>query len=169
MLKIKICGQNFHFDNFLRCIIEGRHTHEKQVEYHPAAPYVTLLAIVASEHFGRHVVDGANLISHLDPIPKPCCFPEIDQFHTHHFALVFLNQNVFRFNVSVRDIVGVTVCNSLEELMNYEGHLNLIYFLRFDNDLKKLASLKPLFHYVNVDCVLVAIIYPHKVRVIQFF
>mmetsp|Transcript_26550 Transcript_26550/g.65975 ORF Transcript_26550/g.65975 Transcript_26550/m.65975 type:complete len:210 (-) Transcript_26550:674-1303(-) len=138
-LHVKLANCHFFEDGKIVVALERGTTREQRVHDDASRPHVTPLVIMTCEHLGGQVAwrpdgHGGFLVWGVG-----ACGTEIDHLDGR-IGRIRSKQNVFRFDVSVHDVVFVAVVESRKQLKHDLARLQLTQVLTILQLLKQITS-----------------------------
>ena len=128
MIKVEITTDDLLPDIVLVLGVKGQETRHDEIEYYSKRPGVGFFIILLfKNHFRSHVVASSNNFV-LDAIANS----DLAKTEVNQFDVVALSDHyVFRLDVSVDDVIGVTVADSFEQLFHILCCLLLVQIIIF--------------------------------------
>lgn len=111
MVKVIICLFDLAEDLSGVIALEWKITANQRVEEHTERPDVRLFAVGTFEHFWRHVVRCARHRGQLAIVSRGFGQAEVDQPH----RIVVCDHDIVRLNITMNNVLGVTMIDSLEQ------------------------------------------------------
>ena len=159
---------NTRNDLILSCPIERRSTTEHDIKDDTNAPHVTLFVVGADEDLRRDVVRCAvHLVHHVRVRIVVVRGAEVNDFDSA--AILDVQQDILRFEVSVSNVLTVAVGNGLQDLLANVCSLILRQVFAFADLIKQLAAFAQLCDEEYGAPILVYLIKTHNVWVGQIF
>ena len=111
MVKVIICLFDLSEDLGSIIALEWKIAANQRVEKHTERPDVRLFTVGAFKHFWRHVVRCARHRGQLTIVSRGFGQAEVDQPH----RIVVRDHDIVRLYVTMNNVLGVTVVDSLEQ------------------------------------------------------
>ena len=152
-VEVKISSGN-HLQDFLIVVtVEGRVTTEENVEHAASRPHVTRHVVVARQHLGRDVVGSARTSLHSlqSAAVHNLREAEVDDLEIS-FGIFAYKEEVLWLEISVDDVHGVAVVESLQDLLEDSSSHILAEELRLDDAVEEFTSrAQPKVEYILVS------------------
>lgn len=120
--------------------VEGRVAAKQDVEDDTAAPKIALLVVTFFQNFGRDVVRGAILLTHLFIRVKHARSAKVNNGDAWILAL-FVKKKVLWFQIAMHDVARVAVVNCGEDLFDDVCCVFLAEELFRGDELEKLSTI----------------------------
>mmetsp|Transcript_76337 Transcript_76337/g.166664 ORF Transcript_76337/g.166664 Transcript_76337/m.166664 type:complete len:291 (+) Transcript_76337:851-1723(+) len=152
----------------VRVAKEGRIAAEHDVHDDADAPHVAELIVLARQDLRRHVVRRAGL-----RLEKLAWFELARKTEIDDFEEILLDgvlgheQEIFRFEISVANMVLVHVVDGPDNLLHQYGGLDLGEVSGLDNSVEEFSSSSEFHHEVDVSVVLEGLVELDDVRVVH--
>lgn len=143
-LALELPYTAFHLlnDLFLGTGIERWATAKHDVENDTDAPQITLLVVVAAEDFRGDVVRGTIHLAHLvRRLLRAIVMRGTKVDYLNAAAVLDIDQYVLRLQVTMCNVLTVTVCDCLQQLLEDDSRLNLAEVVTLRDLVEQLASL----------------------------
>ena len=115
-------------DLFFSGTIERRTAGKHDVQHYSDTPHVTLFSIVSGENFRSNVVRRAILLMHS--VGTSIIMVRRTKINNFDLSSVpDVDENVFRFKISVSNILSMTICDGLQNLFSDMGSFILCQML----------------------------------------
>mmetsp|Transcript_28589 Transcript_28589/g.77464 ORF Transcript_28589/g.77464 Transcript_28589/m.77464 type:complete len:401 (-) Transcript_28589:29-1231(-) len=156
---------------------ERGRTGQENVQDDPDAPDVALLAVLAAQHLGRHVVRGADHRRHvgcvrplvLDLVVEALRYAKVNDLQrvlAYRHALA-LKQEVLRLQIPVSDVLGVHVVHGADNLLDDMSSIPLTEEALVNDGVKQLTPVAHLHDKVDLVLVLEGLVKSHNVWMIH--